>query len=117
MTLKLIADENIPFQVVESLRGASYEVATVSEVAHPGMRNDELAKLSIQLGTIIITRDADFTRLRQSLMRKIKVIYIRLGGDPHSIAQNVLKNIERCINILQDHNVAMLDEEGSHTLS
>jgi len=115
MTLKFIADENIPFQVVESLREAGYEVATISEAAHPGMRNDELAKLSIQLGMIILTRDADFTRLRQSLMKKIKV-YIKLSGDPNSIAQHVLNNIEGCINILQDHNVAMLDEEGSHTL-
>jgi len=80
------------------------------------MRNDELAKLSIQPGMIILTRDADFTRLRQSLMKKIKVVYIRLSGDPSGMTQHVLNNIERCINILQDHNVAMLDEEGSHAL-
>jgi len=65
---------------------------------------------------IILTRDADFTRLRQSLMRKIKVVYIRLSGDPNSVAQHVLNNIEGCINVLQDHNVAILDEEGPHTL-
>jgi len=116
MVLKFIADENVPFQVVEALREANYEVATISEVAHPGMRNDELAKLSIQLGKIIITRDADFTRLRRSLMTKIKVLYIRLSGDPKSITRHILDDIEGCINILQDHNVAMLDEEGYHTL-
>ncbi len=116
MILKFIADENVPFQVVETLRKAGYEVATTSEAAHPGIRNDELAKLSIQLGMTIITRDADFTRLRQSLMRKIKVIYIRLTGDPSNMAQNILDNIEGCINILQDHNVVMLDQEGFHTL-
>jgi len=49
-------------------------------------------------------------------MKKIKVVCIRLSGDPISIAQHVLNNIEACINILQDHNVAMLDEEDSHTL-
>jgi len=59
MTLKFIADENIPFQVVESLREAGYEIATIGDVARSGMRNDELAKLSIQLGMIILTRDAD----------------------------------------------------------
>lgn len=57
---KFIADENIPFQVVESLRKAGYEVATISEAAYPGMRNDELAERSIQLGMVILTRDADF---------------------------------------------------------
>jgi len=114
--LKFIADENVPFQVVDILREAGYEVTTISEVAHPGMKNDEFAKLSIQLKMIILTRDADFTHLRQSLMRKIKAIYIRLSGDPDSVAQCVLGKIEKCISTLQDHNVVMLDEEGCHTL-
>jgi len=116
MTIKFIADENIPFQVIKSLREAGYEVATITEAAHPSMKNDELAKLSIQLRKTVITRDADFTHLRQPLMRKIKVVYIRLSGEPNTMAQHILNNIERCINILQDHNVAMLDEEGCHTL-
>jgi len=45
MFLKFVADENVPFPVVKALREAGYEVAIVGEVAHPGMRNDELAKL------------------------------------------------------------------------
>ena len=53
MVLKFISDENVPFQVAELLREAGYEVATVAEAAHPGMKNDELAKLSIQLKMII----------------------------------------------------------------
>jgi len=116
MTLKFIADENIPSQVVKVLREAGYEVATVDDVAHPGMKNNGLAKLSIQLKMTLITRDADFTHLRRSLMRKIKVVYVRLHGDPHSIAQHILSNIHRCINILRNHNVVMLDHEGCHTL-
>jgi len=116
MTLKFIADENVPLQVVEHLREADYEVVTLGEVAHPGMRNNELAKLSIQLEAFIITRDADFTHLRRSLAEKLKVVYIRLGGDPNSIAQRVLDNIEKCINILQKHNVAVLNKDGCHIL-
>lgn len=116
MNIKLIADENIPFQVVQTLREAGYEVATVGEVARPGIKNDELAKLSIQLKTTIITRDADFTHLKQSLMRKVKVIYIRLSGDPNNIAQQVLEYIKQCISILRDHNIVMLDQKGCHTL-
>lgn len=116
MIPKFVAGENVPFQVVDVLREAGYEVATISEAAHPGIRNDELAKLSIQLGMIVVTRDADFTRLRPSLMRKIKVVYVRLSGDPNSIAQHVLGNIEGCIRVLQDHSVVMLDEEGCHTI-
>ncbi len=116
MALRFIADENVPFKVVEALRGAGYEVATMSETAHSGMRNDDLAKLCVQLGLVLMTRDADFTRLKRSLMKEVKVLYIRLGGDPNDIAQYVLDNIETCIRILQVHNVAMLDEEGCHTV-
>jgi len=116
MTLRFIADENVPIQVVEHLREAGYDVATVSEVASPGMRNDDLAKLSVQLKAFIITRDADFTHLKRSLAEKIKVIYIRLGGEPNSIAQYVLDGIEGCINILQEHSIAMLNEDGCHIL-
>jgi hypothetical protein len=49
-------------------------------------------------------------------MKKIKVVYIRLIGDPNKIAQQVLNNRERCTNTLQDHNAVMLDEEGLHAL-
>jgi len=82
---KFVADENIPFQVIQALREAGYEAATLAEVAHPGIRNDELAKLSIQLKRTIITRDADFTHMKQSLMKKIKVIYLKLSGDPNDM--------------------------------
>lgn len=95
MVIRFIADENIPFQVVEALRQASYKFTTVSEVAHPSMKNEELAKLSIQLGMVIITRDADFAHLKRPLMRQLKVVYIRLSGDPDSIAQHILDNIGR----------------------
>jgi predicted nuclease of predicted toxin-antitoxin system len=94
MIPKFIADENIPSQVLKALREAGYDVAAVDEAAHSGMKNDELAKLSIKLKLIVITRDADFTHLSQSLTGKIKVVYIRLSGDPNSIAQQVLDNIE-----------------------
>jgi len=59
--MKFIADENIPYQVVEVLRQAGYEVSTVVETTYLGMRNDELATLSIQLQRAVLTRDADFT--------------------------------------------------------
>lgn len=108
--MKFIADENIPYQVVEVLRQAGYEVSTVVETTYLGMRNDELATLSIQLQRAVLTRDADFTHLGQALMRKIKAIYIRLSGDPNIMAMRVLDNIQRCIEILQDHNIVVLDE-------
>jgi predicted nuclease of predicted toxin-antitoxin system len=113
---KFVADENIPFQVIQALREAGYEAATLAEVAHPGIRNDELAKLSIQLKRTIITRDADFTHMKQSLMRKIKVIYLKLSGDPNDIAQQVVDNIEHCVSLLREHNAVIINQKGCYTL-
>jgi predicted nuclease of predicted toxin-antitoxin system len=113
---KFVADENIPFQVIKALREVGYEAAILAEVAQPGIRNEELAKLSMQLKRTIITRDADFTHLKQSLIRKIKVIYVRLSGDPNDIAQQVVDNIERCVSLLREHNVIIINKKGCYTL-
>jgi predicted nuclease of predicted toxin-antitoxin system len=110
MKPKFIADENIPFSLIKGLRELSYKVITIEEIAYFGIRNNKLAELAIQHGMNIITRDADFTRLERSLMKKIKVIYIKLRGSPDNITKHVLRNIDRCIIILQDHNVVMIDE-------
>jgi len=68
MTPRFMADENIPFRIVTGLRTAGYDVLSVKDVAHVGIRNNELAELSIRLDRIIITRDADFTRLTKPLL-------------------------------------------------
>ncbi|MBS7637274.1 DUF5615 family PIN-like protein [Candidatus Bathyarchaeota archaeon] len=65
MASRFITDGNVPFWVRGGSTWAGHGIATVSEAAHPGLRNDELATPSIQLGMVILTRDADFTRLRQ----------------------------------------------------
>jgi len=116
MNPQFIVDENLPFQVVKTLRVAGYKAVTVDEVAHLGMKNNELAKISIRLKMIIVTRDADFTHLSWSLMKKIKVIYVRLSGDPNSIAQKVLDNIKECPSILRYHSAAMLNHEACRPL-
>jgi predicted nuclease of predicted toxin-antitoxin system len=67
MKPEFIADENIPFSLIKALRELGYEVATVGETAYFGIKNNELAELSIRQGKIIMTRDADFTRLKRSL--------------------------------------------------
>jgi len=80
------------------------------------MKNNELAEISIRLKMVIVTRDADFTHLSWSLMKKIKVIYVRLNGDPDGIAQKVLDDIKECTNILRHHSVVMLNHEGCRPL-
>lgn len=114
--VQLAVDENVPYEVVKSLRKAGYDVVTVDDVASPGIRNDKLAELSIRMGRIIITRDADFTRLGRPIMEKLKVIYVKLGGEPSHVAQSILENLDECLRLLKDGNVVMMDEEGCQKL-
>lgn len=114
---KFIADENIPSRVVKTLRDAGYDVATVAEAASAGVRNYELAELSVRIGRTVLTRDADFTRLKQSLMQSIKVIYIQMSGDPSRLADLVLAHIGSCVKLLESGNIVVLDETGATLLS
>ena len=112
---EFIADENIPSRVIRRLRDAGYDVVTVGEAASAGIRNYELAELSARIGRVVLTRDADFTTLRQSMRQRMKVIYIRGTGDPYQLADLVLSTIGNCLKLLEEHNVVVLDEDGCHT--
>lgn len=114
--LRLIADENVPSRVVKRLRAAGHEIITVTEAGSAGIRNDELAELSVRLGRVVLTRDADFTRLRQPLVSSLKVIYIRARGDPSRIADLVSKHINGCSKLLKTQNITILDEDGCHSV-
>ena len=112
---KFVADENIPSLVVKRLREAGYDVKTVPEVASAGIRNFELAELSTKIGRVVLSRDADFTRLKRSLINHVKVIYIQLDGEPEQVAELVLKHIARCVGLLRRQNVVVLDQDGCRT--
>lgn len=111
---KFIADENIPTQVIKRLRVAGYGVLTVAEALSAGVRNHELAELSLKIGRVVLTRDADFTRLKRPLMQSVRVIYVQVSGDPSRLADLVLKHIGGCLALLESRNVVVLDEEGCH---
>lgn len=111
---KLIADENIPTHVVRALRGAGYDVTTVAEALSAGIKNHELAELSVRTGRTILTRDADFTRLRRPLMQNLRVVYIQTSGEPARLADLVLKHLGNCLRLLETQNVVVLDENGCH---
>ncbi len=87
MAPKFLIDENVPFEVAKALHQAGYDVATITDVAQAGIRNDELAELSVQIERTIITRDADFTRLKKALIKKLKVVYLNLSRDPEDMAR------------------------------
>jgi predicted nuclease of predicted toxin-antitoxin system len=112
---KFIADENIPRHHVKALRANGHDVVTAAEAAKAGARNDELGQLSVRADRLLLTRDADFTRLKQTTMRSLKVIFIRMSGDPSLLTHVVLRNLANCLRILETQNVVILDEDGCYT--
>jgi len=103
--------------VIRRLRDAGYDVVTVDEAASAGIRNYELAELSVRIGRVVLTRGADFTTLRQSMRQRMKAVYIRGTGDPHQLADLVLSHIGACLTLLEKCNVVVLDQDGCHATS
>ena len=114
MPYRFVADENIPSHVVQALRRAGYDVSTVKELFKPGIRNEDLAESAVNIGRIVVTRDADFTRLSPSLATRVKVIYVKLIGGPKDMEQHIVTHMGRCVDMLKDHNLIILDEKGCH---
>jgi predicted nuclease of predicted toxin-antitoxin system len=111
---RFVADENIP----SALSGGSATLDTTLlrwlKPASAGIRNYELAELSAGTGRILLTRDADFTTLRQSVRQRVKVIYIR-GSDQDRLTDLISLTLSHCLKLLEENNVVVLDEDGCHT--
>lgn len=61
MSLRFIADENIPLRVVRLLReNDRIDIKHITEVAGKGLKDSEIAELSAKEERIIITFDKDF---------------------------------------------------------
>jgi predicted nuclease of predicted toxin-antitoxin system len=63
-----------------------------------------------------MTRDADFTRLNRSLLKRVKVIYIQPNGEPAQLAELVLQHIGTCPELLSKQRILVLDQEGCHAV-
>ncbi len=93
--MKLLADEDIDYQIVEKLRKDGYKISYVLEM-DPSISDDEVIKLANQEEALLLTADKDFGELvfRQNRIL-FGVILIRLSGlSPHyksKIVSNVIK--------------------------
>lgn len=99
--MKFIADENIDFSIIASLRNAGYEVISISEIS-PRISDDQVLTIANQEKAVLITDDKDFGELvfRQ---RKISrgVILCRLAGlETSQKANKVVTSIEKYQNQL-----------------
>ena len=59
---KILADENIPRNIIQSLRSSGYDIVSVWEI-NPGISDEQVVQLSIREQRIIIIFDKDFGRI------------------------------------------------------
>ena len=95
-TLCLLADENIDQRLVSSLRLAGISVYSVAE-SSPGITDEEVMRLSENLGALILTDDKDFGEIVFRKQRSCRgIVLLRLTGVDYSRkADHVIKVIDR----------------------
>lgn len=57
--IRFLADESCDFAVVSALRTAGHDVKAIVEVC-PGISDDEVIRIGIQEGRVLLTEDKDF---------------------------------------------------------
>ncbi len=95
-TLSLLADENIDQRLVSSLRLAGISVYSVAELS-PGITDEEVMKLSENLGALILTDEKDFGEIVFRKQRSCRgIVLLRLTGVDYSRkADHVIQVIDR----------------------
>ncbi|MDQ7056624.1 MAG: DUF5615 family PIN-like protein [Persephonella sp.] len=76
MKVKILADENVDYRIVEYLKCNNIEIISLIELKR-GISDYEVINLAKELKTIILTEDSDFGAWAFSLKEEINgVIYI-----------------------------------------
>ncbi|MFX1345142.1 MAG: DUF5615 family PIN-like protein [Promethearchaeota archaeon] len=108
--MRFLLDENVPLSIKGIINNLGHEAYTLKDENQLGIKNSEVAELSIKKNAIIITLDSDFLLMKKELQKKSKIIFIRTHPrDPKNIATIVQKYL--------DNAVAKLDNPGKIILS
>ncbi|MGE0005645.1 MAG: DUF5615 family PIN-like protein [Parvibaculaceae bacterium] len=86
MSLRILANENIPGQLVEALEQAGCDIDWVRRSA-PGISDQEVLARAVRNRRLLLTFDKDFGELAKAapLPRQCGVILLRLPMPPRSI--------------------------------
>ena len=119
--MRLLANENIPADVVDALRTAGHDVAWV-RADSPGITDDEVLVRSVAEARLLITFDKDFGELvfRRGRVASAGVVLFRLPGmGPALLAQRVLAALNTRtdwpgqFSVVESKRVRMLPLPGS----
>lgn len=111
--MKIIVDENLSPEVADIFRNSGLEASHINELkSHSKQRvlDDQLRRLTIQKGYIIITKDDDF--VKSYVNRKVpqKLIYI-FGLDKKELLLQRMKEVAPDLeNLLLNHDFIEINE-------
>jgi len=113
--MRFVADESCDFSVVRALRGAGHDVTAIAEIA-PRIEDEEVLKLAVRKGTILITEDKDFGQLVHASAKATEgILLLRFPARARAgLAAAVLELVSRrgdglagCFVVLQPGRVRM----------
>ncbi|TFG24368.1 MAG: hypothetical protein EU533_02230 [Promethearchaeota archaeon] len=105
-------DENVPLSIKGIINNLGHEALTLKDEAEFGIKNGEVAELSIKRNAIIITLDSDFLSLKKDLQKTSKIIYIKIHPrDPKIIATIVQKYLDNAVLKLKNPGKVILSED------
>jgi predicted nuclease of predicted toxin-antitoxin system len=112
--MKIIADENIDYKIIQELRNEGIEVFSISE-SQFGIKDKEVLEVANHLEALLITEDKDFGELVFRLrLPNHGVLLIRLSDDlPRAtiigkVVETILKYNEslfHCFSVLDDYQM------------
>ena len=71
--MKFLLDENVPISIKKIINNLGHEAITLKDEKQLGIKNGEVAELSIKKNAIIITLDSDFLSIKKELQKKSKI--------------------------------------------
>jgi predicted nuclease of predicted toxin-antitoxin system len=109
--MKIVADENIDFQVIRKLRELDFDVFSISESSF-SIKDKEVLKVAYEKNALLITEDKDFGELVYRFRLPNKgVLLIRLSDDlPRDLTVKiVVETVIKNYNLLID-SFSVLDD-------
>ena len=87
----LLADENVHPDVTSFLREIKIDIESVAEKGILGISDDDVLKLAVDAGRVVLTHDSDFGGLALMGAKFVGIIYLRPG---HIRADFTIKTLE-----------------------
>ena len=87
----LLADENVHPDVISFLREIKIDIESIAEKGIFGISDDDVLKLAVDAGRVVLTHDSDFGGLALMGAKFVGIIYLRPG---HMRADFTIKTLE-----------------------